>query len=106
MLTVVILSHSAPDSLRLRSDPSFFSSIPSSTSRSVNTQWTPQLRLDAEPCDSCRAHSRCPPVLARPGQRPPAPEQGLAQVPRGTPVALALGNRMVDSPSRDDMACG
>ena len=65
-----------PDGLRVRSELSLsLSSIPTPTSRSVNTQRTLQLRLDAEPCDSCRAHSRCTPVLARPGQRPPAPEQ-------------------------------
>src|SRR5213082_1427690 len=40
MLTVARLRQSAVDGLRLRSDPSFLSSTPTSTSRSVNTQRT------------------------------------------------------------------
>jgi len=82
MLTVARLRQSAVDGLRLRSDPSFLSSTPTSTSRSVNTQRTLQLRLDTEPCDSCSAHSRCAPVLPGPGQRPPAREPRPMGLPR------------------------
>src|SRR2546423_15511538 len=80
MLTVVIARQSAPDWLRLQASGLSYRAYPPSQAGAVNTQRTLQLRLDTEPCDSCRAHSRCAPVLARPGQRPPAPEQGLAQV--------------------------
>src|SRR5205823_14944858 len=82
MLTVARLRQSAVDGLRLRSDPSFLSSTPTSTSRSVNTQRTLQLRLDTEPCDSCSAHSRCAPLLPGPGQRPPPREPRPMGLPR------------------------
>src|SRR3989440_4741186 len=57
MLTVVIVRQSAPDWLRLQASGLSYPAYPPSQAGAVNTQRTLQLRLDTEPCDSCRAHS-------------------------------------------------